>query len=57
MARLGSSSTLRSSHWPGPQPEHGSGIGVTVASNQGQDIYDDPYDFDVDADPYPVRMA
>jgi cytochrome P450 len=30
------------------------GIGVTVTSNQGQGIYYDPYDFDIDADPYPL---
>ena len=27
---------------------------MTVTNNQGQDIYYDPYDFDIDADPYPL---
>src|SRR6185437_15850809 len=46
-----SPSTSRPSRWPGRRPRAG-GRDVTVTSEP--DVYYDPYDFEIDADPYPV---
>ncbi len=49
-----SSSTSRPSRWPGRRPRPGSEVGDRVTVTSEPEVYYDPYDFEIDADPYPV---